>query len=215
MSVDRDFDDFQKLFAGFWRNNEGQAILVKFIMSELQPRDPDANTLLLFLGGAVLLILCAGSVLLFNQVTRRIVVSPTPAPLPKSVIVPIPSPTAIQALAYPVPLITASATAIATARVFAEAAPTRSIGKSCRYGPSWINSVATPVPDGGHSEIQGYLCANGYWYFGTKDWVDVRTGGWGTDGIDEQGYILYNADGSIADRKFINLQGTTIPGPTN
>lgn len=191
----------------------------KFIMSELQPRDPDAYTLLLFLGGAVLLILCVGSVLLFNQVTRRIVISPTPVSLPKSVIVPLPSPTALQAMAYPVPLITASATAIPTAvptaRIFAEAAPISSTGKSCKYGPPWINTVATPVSDGGHSEIQDYLCANGYWYIGTKDWVDGRTGDWGTDGIVEQGYILYNADGSVADRKFINLQGTTIPGPTN
>lgn len=186
-------------------------------MSDLQPRNPDVNALILFLGGAVLLILCVGSILLFNQFNRRTVVSPTPAPLPKSEFVPISSPTALKALLYQplhsTPSVTPSVAPSVAPTVFNEIVTT-GIGKSCKYGPSWINAIATPVPDGGHSEIQGYLCVNGYWLIGSKDWVDGRTGNWGTDGMEENAYILYNADGSVADRKFINLQGTTIPGPT-
>ena len=158
-----------------------------------------------FLGAVVLSTICVGGVLLYNQFNQRRIVSPTQVPLP--VFVDIPSPTAT-ATASPVPTVPTPIPATATMLV----APA-SIGTSCRYGPPWINNVATEVPDGGNSEQQGYKCVNGYWFLGVADWVDGK-GDWGTDGVEEAAYIAYNADGTIADRKFINLSGTVIPGPT-
>jgi hypothetical protein len=180
-------------------------------MNAFRPRSPDLSSVLLFVGVIAVMVMCVVSVALFNQYNRRIVVSPTPTALPQAAIVVVPSPTTLPPTAYPAPLVVVSV----TPEVFPTLTPAIPPGHSCTYGPPWINAVATPIPDGGHSEIQDYPCVNGYWYIGKKDWVDSRTGDWGTDGIDEQGYVLYNADGSIADRKFFSLQGIEIPGPTN
>ena len=179
--------------------------------NEPQLREPQLRAVLWFLGIVVLSTLCVGGLLLIKQINQRKVASPTSVPLP--VIILIPSPTVLQVVVVPTALIpTAVPTSIPTV-VIKAVAPTN-IGISCRYGPPFINPVATPVPDGGHSQYEDYLCVNGYWFIGIQDWVDSRTGDWGTDGIDERGYVMYNADGSVADRKFINLQGNAIPGPT-
>lgn len=178
-------------------------------MSDIQPRDVEIGAVLWFLGAVVLSTLCVGSVLLFNTITQRRLASPTPVPLPEVVFIPSSTPTTEQVLVVPTPIPPTITPIVDTPIVVTSTGS----GNSCKYGPPFINPVATPVPDGGHSQYQDYLCVNGYWYIGSEDWLDSK-GDWGTDGIAENGYIMFNADGSIADRKFTNLQGTSIPGPT-
>ena len=174
-------------------------------MNDIRPRDVEIGAVLWFLGVVILSTLCVGSVLLFKTITQRRTPVPTLVIMPQVVIISTVTPTTELVLVIP-PTFTPTVT---PSPVILQA----STGNSCKYGPPFINPVATPVPDGGHSEYQDYLCVNGYWYIGTEDWLDSK-GDWGTDGIAENGYIMFNADGSIADRKFTNLSGTSIPGPT-
>ena len=175
-------------------------------MNELRPRDVEIGAVLWFLGVVILSTLCVGSVLLFNTITQRRTPVPTLVFIPEVVTIATLTPTTELVLVI-APTLTPTVTVTPSPVIQTGS------GNSCKYGPPFINPVATPVPDGGRSEYQDYLCVNGYWLIGVDDWVDGKTGDWGTDGIEEQGYVLYNADGSIADRKFINLQGTIIPGP--
>ena len=178
---------------------------------DLQPRNPELGAVLVFLAVVMMSTLCVGGILLFNQYNQRRIASPTQAPLP--VFAPIPTATAMQVVEAPTLFFPTLTPTITPTTAVLAAVPT-SGGKSCKYGPTWINLYATPVPDGKRSVFENFLCVNGYWYLGNADWVDGRTGDWGMDGIQEQGYVVYNADGSVADRKFLNLQGTQIPGPT-
>ena len=152
----------------------------------------------------ILSTLCVGSVLLFNTITQRRTPVPTLVTFPEVVIVATLTPTSELVLVI-APTLTPTVTPTITIQTGA--------GNSCKYGPPFINPIATPVPNGGHSEFQDYLCVNGYWLIGVGDWVDGKTGDWGTDGIEEQGYVMYNADGSIADRKFINSARNCNPRP--
>lgn len=177
-------------------------------MDDDQRRKPELTTAILFLSLVLLFSLCVGAVLLITAFFPRQISTPTPDLFPK--LAPISTATPELVLVVPATL---TPTTAPTASLIV-ITPTND-GISCRYGPPWINNVATVIPDGGQSAQQEYKCVNGYWYLGVGDWVDARTGDWGRDGIDEQAYVKYNADGTVADRKFLNLQGTQIPGPAN
>ena len=175
-------------------------------MDDDQRRNPELTTAILFLGLVLLFSLCVGAVMLITAFYPHPAPTPTLDLFPK--LAPIPSSTPELVLVVPATF-TPTATSTATLMVIT---PTND-GNSCRYGPPWINAVATGIPDGGQSAQQDYKCVNGYWYLGVGDWVDARTGDWGSDGIQEQAYVKYNADGTVMDRKFLNLQGTQVPGP--
>ena len=184
-------------------------------MSDLQPPEREYNSVFLFLGAVILFTLCVGGILLFNQFMDRIVITPTPTPETLPLFIPKTLPTETVALVIPTAILpTAVIPSVTPMSIAAAPTATSRPARSCRYGPPFINALATPVPDGHRSEYMDYLCVDGYWYIGIDDWVDARTGDWGSDGVEEKGYVMYNADGSVADRRFENLQGNTIPGPT-
>ena len=179
------------------------------------PRDVKVRDFALFLGVIGIMIFCGGGALVINQLNQQNNIFPTLVPTPTIELAPILPLQELEGLptaTSPVPTIVPKV----TPKVISKDANTsaKSPGDSCIYSEAWINNAATPIPDDGLSEFQSYLCDNGYWDIGIGDWVNSK-GDWGEDGSMERAFIKFNREGVIIDRKFFDLQGNKIPGPTN
>ena len=186
---------------------------IKSIISDFEPRNLTARDAVVVFGVIALIIICGGGgALLISKLSQRKNILP-PVPSPSSEPAPTSFLQAVEALSTATSLASTVAPTIAPKVIYEEVnTPTRPIGESCKYSEARINNVATPIPDGGYSEYQGYWCDNGYWDIGTGDWID-KSGNWGKDGSLEKALIKFNEEGVVIDRIFFDLHGNKIPGP--
>jgi hypothetical protein len=190
---------------------------IKQFIRDLRSRDFTDRFAVIVLGVLAVIIACGGGALFIYLLSQRVNNLTTAIPSPISE----PTPT-LFLQAFEAQPNTATPTSTATPTVAPTLAPivvqektntpTRSIGAPCIYSDAWINNIATPIPDGGFSAYEGYLCDNGYWVIGIGDWVD-QAGNWGKDGSMEKALIKFNGEGIIIDRIFFDLHGNKIPGP--
>jgi hypothetical protein len=191
---------------------------IRSIINDFEPGNLTTRDALVGLGVIAAILLCGGGVILVSLLSPRKNIAPTTVPSPTSASVSTPLFQALQAqptTTPPAPTIapTLTSTVVPIVILAPVDTPTRQIGESCIYSDAWINSVATPIPDGRFSAYEGYLCDNGYWVIGIGDWVN-KAGDWGKDGSLEKMLIKFNGEGLVIDRIFFDLSGNKIPGPT-
>jgi hypothetical protein len=190
---------------------------IKSIISDFEPRNLTVRDAMVGLAVIALMIICSGGAIVISILSSRKNNLPTPIPSPTSEPAPTPIFQSLEALptsTSPAPTVAPTmAPTVAPTIIYENVnAPTRPAGESCKYSEAWINLVATPIPDGGFSKYQGYLCENGYWVIGIGDWVN-SAGDWGEDGSMEKALIKFNGEGVEIDRMFVDLNGNRIPGP--